>query len=106
MDKSIRNAVLRCTLMLGVLISAYAQAPDGTITGTVTDSSGAVVPNARVTVVNKANKTTRTLTANGTGLFSAPALPPGDYEVRAEMEGFRTTQRDASVVAGSTTTAD
>jgi Carboxypeptidase regulatory-like domain len=110
MEKSIRNAILRCTMIFGVFLSMgtgiYAQAPDGTITGTVTDSSGGVVPNARVTVVNKANNTTRATTANATGLFSAPALPPGDYEVRAEMEGFRTTQRDAPVVAGSTTTVD
>jgi hypothetical protein len=91
-------------LTIGTVV--YAQAPVGTITGTVSDSSGAVVPNASITITNKATNTARTLAANTSGIYSAPALPPGDYEVRAELEGFRTTQRDAQVVAGSTTTVD
>jgi len=72
----------------------------------VTDSTGAVVPSATITITNKANNVARNLTANAEGLYSAPALPPGDYEVRAEMQGFRTLLRDAQVIAGSATTVD
>jgi hypothetical protein len=110
MSKVIFRSSLQRVFAVGILLFAgialYAQAPDGTITGSVTDSSGAVIPGATVTVVDKANNTTRNLSANASGLYSAPALPPGNYEVRASMQGFRTTQRDAQVVAGSTTTVD
>lgn len=86
--------------------TAYGQAPTGTITGSVTDSSGAVMPGATVTIADKSTNTIRNLTANDSGLFSAPALAPGEYAVSAAMQGFRTTQRVAQVVAGSTTTVD
>jgi hypothetical protein len=55
------------------------QAPTGTILGTVTDSSGAVAPQATVTITNKSTSAARTLTANAEGLFSAPALLAGEY---------------------------
>src|SRR5579863_4326664 len=86
----------------GAMLSA--QTATGTITGTVTDASSAVVPSASVTVTNKATGIARTLTANAEGLFSAPALTAGDYEVRVEMQGFRTEVRPAQVLAGNTTT--
>ncbi len=87
-------------------VALYAQAPTGIITGTVTDESGAVVPNSTVTITNKATGFSRTLTTNATGLFSAPALSAGEYEVRVEMTGFRTLLRDATVLAGETTTVN
>ena len=80
--------------------------PLETILGTVKDESGAVVPNATITITNKATNVARSLTTNTEGLYSAPALQPGDYEVRAEMMGFRTLVRDALVTAGNNTTAD
>jgi hypothetical protein len=100
---SIRNVIF---LTVFALFAAYAQAPDGTITGTVTDSSGALIPGAAVAVTGSATNITRSLTSNASGLFSAPALPPGQYEVRVTMEGFSTTVRYADVVAGTTTTVD
>ena len=99
------TAIVCLVLCFGAL-SVLAQAPVGTITGTVTDATGAVVPSATITITNKATSVVRTLTANAEGLYSAPALVPGDYEVRAEMQGFRTLVRDAQVTAGSTTTVD
>ena len=94
-----------CTFLLSGSL-ALAQAPSGTITGTVTDSTGAVIPSAPVTITNKATGAARSVPANATGIYSAPALQPGDYSVRVELQGFRTLQRDASVAAGSTTTVD
>jgi len=85
---------------------ALAQAPTGIITGTLTDESGAVIPNATITITNKATGVARTLTTNAGGLYSAPALPAGDYEMRAEVSGFRTVVRDATVQAGETTTVN
>ncbi|MGD0438234.1 MAG: carboxypeptidase-like regulatory domain-containing protein, partial [Bryobacteraceae bacterium] len=87
-------------LFLATIAAAYAQAPGGTVLGTVRDESGAVIPNANITITNKATGLTRTVTTNSDGLYSAPALQPGDYEVRAEMQGFRTLLREATVTAG------
>ncbi len=66
----------------------------GTITGEVKDSTGLVVPGATVTVVNKATNATRTTASNEVGLFDFPALPPGTYNVKTELEGFKTATRD------------
>ena len=96
-----------CVLLaLMTCLVAFAQAPTGIITGTVTDETGAVIPNVTVTITNKTIGGTRTITTNAEGLYSAAALLAGDYEVRAEAPGFRTLQRDATVQAGETTTVN
>ncbi|MBZ5620938.1 MAG: carboxypeptidase regulatory-like domain-containing protein, partial [Acidobacteriia bacterium] len=82
------------------------QAPTGIITGTVTDESGAVIPNAKITITNKATDSVRSALANAEGFYSAPALPAGDYVVRCEQQGFRTLVRAATVEAGSTTSVN
>src|SRR5215813_1386241 len=78
-----RSAVLFVCLFCCLMRDMSAQAPVGTVTGTVTDSTGAVLPSATISITNKATSVARTLTANEGGLYSAPALAPGDYEVRA-----------------------
>jgi hypothetical protein len=93
-------------LALAIGSAAYAQAPTGTILGTVKDVSGAVIPNATITISNKSTNIVRTTVSNGDGSYSAPALQPGDYQVRAEMKGFRALVRDALVTAGNDTTTD
>lgn len=86
--------------------TVFAQTPTGTIAGTIRDESGAVIPNANITITNKDTGVARTATANPEGLYSAPALNAGNYEVRVEMQGFRTVVREALVTAGTTTTVD
>ena len=91
------------------LISATlltAQAPTGTISGTISDETGAVVPNAKVVVTNKASGAVRELTSGGDGVFSAPSLPAGEYDVRTEASGFRSMLRPAIVETGTTTTVN
>jgi hypothetical protein len=78
----------------------------GLITGTVTDQTGAVIPDAAVTIVDKGTGTERTIAANAEGIYSAPALQAGVYEVRAEVKGFRTLVRPATVEAGTSTTVN
>lgn len=96
-----------CVLLaLVTCLVSFAQAPTGIIAGTVTDETGAVIPNVTVTITNKATSVARTAQTNAEGLYSAPALLAGDYEVRAEAPGFRTLQRDATVQAGVTTTVN
>jgi len=85
-------------LMLGlVLLAAFAaEAPaqtQGEITGVITDSSGAVVPDTAVTVTNVATGATRRVITNEAGVYNFPALPPGVYTVRVEKSGFKAITR-------------
>src|SRR5215213_8319755 len=89
---------MRRTLWVGLTclllsVPAFAQTL-GTITGEVKDSTGGVVPGATVTVTNTATNATRTTQSNAVGLYDFPALPPGTYKVKSELEGFRTVERD------------
>jgi len=97
---------LTCLLSLAAVGALLAQAPTGTIAGTVTDESGAVVPNAKISIVNKDTGSTREMLAGADGTFSAAALPAGNYEVRAEAVGFRQLVQQAIVETGATTTAN
>ncbi|HEY7389161.1 MAG TPA: carboxypeptidase-like regulatory domain-containing protein [Bryobacteraceae bacterium] len=88
------------------MVAAYAQAPTGTILGTITDSSGAAVQTAVITVSNQATGTARKVAPNPFGLYNVPALQAGEYEVRIEAAGFQTVVRPATVQVGQNTTVD
>lgn len=75
--------------LLATAPRALAQVSTGTITGTVTDSSGAAVAGATVTVTQVAQNVSKTLTTNGYGLYEAKFLPIGGYVVTAEHAGFK-----------------
>jgi hypothetical protein len=95
--------------MLALLVTGlplYGQGATGAITGTVTDTSGAVVPNAKVTIINSATNVTRETSANSQGIYSAPSLDIGDYQVRVEVQGFRTQVQLATVNVGAISTVD
>src|SRR5262249_50360944 len=81
-------------------------APVGTISGAVTDETGAVIPNAQVVVKNKETNIERQTTTGADGRFAAPSLAAGQYEVRVEVKGFRPRVRETTVEVGWTTTAD
>jgi hypothetical protein len=68
----------------------YAQVVGATLSGTVTDASGAAVPNAHVSVRNTATGVTREVTVDAAGFYTAPNLQPGNYEVRFSASGFAT----------------
>jgi Carboxypeptidase regulatory-like domain len=73
----------------------------GDISGTVTDPSGAVVPNASVTVTSTANGQVKTATTNSSGDYRVPLLSPGTYKVSITAGGFETTTEQAVVSAGT-----
>jgi hypothetical protein len=79
--------------------TAHAQELRGKITGRVTDASGAVIPGATVTVKDVARATTSTLITNEDGLFDAPYLLPGNYQVAVELPGFKKALEDNVQVA-------
>src|SRR5215467_3766834 len=71
---------------------AIAQVAGATLSGTITDPSGAAIANAQLTITNKATGVTRPVTADFVGFYSAPNLLPGDYEVTVSATGFSTTR--------------
>jgi hypothetical protein len=73
-----------------LLIATFALAQTGSIQGTVTDSAGAVVQGAEVTVRNLGSNAVRTATSSGTGAYSIPSLVPGAYEITVKMASFKT----------------
>jgi hypothetical protein len=86
---------------------ATAQDIFGRIIGTVSDSSGATVANAKITITNEATQIARTVTADKNGYYVADDLPVGTYTVRAEQTGFRATAKIGNVlVAGGRLTVD
>src|SRR5206468_7443599 len=94
--RAMRRTLIAGLTWLLLCAPSFAQTL-GTITGEVKDSSGAVVPGATVTVVNKATNATRTTTSNEVGLFDFPALPPGGYTVKSELDGFKTATREVEL---------
>jgi hypothetical protein len=93
--------------VLGFAFTALAQVQNGAFTGTVTDPSGAAVPNAKVTITNLGTNASMTATTNNTGLFNARELPPGSYRLSVEAPGFKTfTNNNVPLNAGTTQRAD
>jgi hypothetical protein len=87
MLKYVLSAVL--SLALAAPAFAQSQAANGTIEGTVTDSSGGVLPGVTVTVSNLDTGLERSMVTNEKGLYRAPLLPLGAYRVVAEVQGFK-----------------
>lgn len=81
---------------------AFAQAVYGSIFGTVTDKSGAVVPNAAITVLDLSKGTTVTVTANENGLYRAQHLIPDTYRITAEAAGYSKSIVESVVVYADT----
>ena len=80
-----------CLVFLLLASSALSQTEKGSIVGTVTDVNGGVVADAIVTVTQLGNKTSQTFTTNSDGVYNAPFLNPGNYEVSATATGFSKT---------------
>jgi hypothetical protein len=89
------------TLLLCSVAFAQSTVSNGSISGTVTDATGAVVPNAKVTMTGPTGQTVHATTSNA-GTYSSGALVPGTYSVRAEAKGFKTTQMSLDVQVNNT----
>lgn len=85
-----RASMLASCLLVGGS-AALAQSDASSLSGTVTDASGAVLPNATVVIHSVATNTDRTITSNEGGSFTVPNLASGNYRVRVEAKGFQTT---------------
>jgi hypothetical protein len=89
-----RECLVLLLLAMTVLnVSVFGQGFTSSVLGTVTDTSGAIISQAAVTVTNRSTgTTTKTVTDSG-GHYTVPELPPGDYSVTVESPGFKTATR-------------
>lgn len=94
MDARTRIALTFLTLSLPVLSQRSATS----LSGTVTDSTGAVVPSVRLTATNTATGTATEVVANVSGFYVAAGLPPGLYRLRVQQQGFQTYTREDIVL--------
>ncbi|MEK7408458.1 MAG: TonB-dependent receptor [Acidobacteriota bacterium] len=86
------RSVVIAVLLLSLWLSSTplpAQSPAATLQGTVTDATGAVVPNAAITLVNEATNVRQTTQSNQKGDYYFSHLPPGPYKLSVEVAGFR-----------------
>jgi hypothetical protein len=84
---------------------ALGQAAYGNIIGTVTDATGAAVPNAKVTATDIAKGVTYSAAANASGYYTLNNLTPGDYRIAVEAQGFKTFQQESvPVIVGTSST--
>lgn len=89
MRRELYLATVGATLLLiFVARAAFSQSTFGSLTGVVTDSSGAVVPNAQVQVTNEGTGAIRTVATGSAGDFNVPSLDLGTYRVRITATGF------------------
>ncbi len=106
-----RSSVIHRTIgafVAGVVVAtaAWAQAPVGTIAGTVRDQSDAVVPGASITIRQQGTGVERHVISAADGTYSAPSLAAGGYEVVAVLTGFRTRRAEVTVATGRVVTLD
>lgn len=80
-------------VLFGFCATVVGQAVNATLLGTVTDSSGAAVSAAKVVITEMKTSVSRTTTTNESGNYEFPDLPPGQYEVAVEREGFKRSVR-------------
>src|SRR5882672_5406361 len=103
---------LRSIFVLGAILAlsailAYSQAVNATLLGTVTDSSGGVVANAKITISETNTGANRVGSTNESGNYTFPNLPPGTYSVTAEQPGFKKiTHAGVDVLVDTTTRVD
>ncbi len=95
--------ICAATLVVAVVILAsmsrlYAQTTAGEVTGTVIDSSGAVVPGATVTLTNTGTQIAKTMASNDSGNYVFVNVQPGTYELQVELSGFKTTKTQPFVI--------
>ena len=90
-----KHAIGAFAIALLLPAGAAAQSADATLTGTIKDPTGGVVPGVTITARNTGTNETRTAVTSPEGLYRLTNLPRGTYEVKAELEGFKTvTQSD------------
>src|SRR5215831_7550433 len=88
--------ILSCFALVVLCVSGVvAQVNRATITGTLTDASGAVIVGVEVSATNTGTNVVTTVSTNGDGIYTMPNLPPGTYAITFQKKGFKTVERPA-----------
>ena len=111
MEPKVRKSAVLCVLVSVVLCLIFAtpvtaQQVNATIQGRVQDSTGAGIPQAAVSAVNAATGLTRSVVAGSLGDYQIPLLPPGDYTVTVEKQGFQKSAKKVHVDVGASANLD
>src|SRR6202167_4070135 len=93
------TSLIALFFLLGQSSCVLGQVDEGAITGTVSDPTGAVIPNAQVTLLNTDQGLTLTTTTNGSGVYTFAPVRIGHYSVSAAAPGFTTTKQSNLQVA-------
>lgn len=102
--QAVKRSLLILALAVVVPMLTLAQTTtSGDIAGTISDPTGAVVPNVTVTISNEATAQSTTVTTNGSGYYRAANLRPGTYTIAATVAGFAPARRRADVAIGTVT---
>ncbi len=102
-----RNLLCLSLLCVLLLIALPALAQEATVVGTVTDATGAAVPNVSITITNAETGIARQLNTNDVGQYAAPGLKIGHYTVRVQASGFKVVERkDIALNVGDRTRVD
>ena len=104
--RALRRAALTLALLLSVVSVVAAQTETGRVTGVVMDSSGGVLPGVVVTARAVGSGATRTLVTDTNGQYLFASLPPGAYELKAELSGFRSADLKVLLTVGGSATAN
>jgi hypothetical protein len=91
-------SLLGLWLLLTLFAVSALAGPDGSVSGTITDASGGVIPKAMVTAKNVDTGIRQTVTTDSKGFYSFPSLPVGHYELEVEITGFKPYRRTAIVI--------
>ena len=89
----VRAAAMTVALLLAAG-SGFAQSTTGSFQGTITDPSGSALPGVAIVITNTATGLTRSTVTNQSGNYDASLLPPGTYNLTAELTGFQKVQRN------------
>src|SRR5216684_6323694 len=92
------HCVVACAVFSLFAAMVFAQTVTATISGTVKDSSGLVLPNAQIEVLNQDTGITRAMQSDTAGRYSAVLLPLGSYKVAVTVRGFQTESRTGIVL--------
>src|SRR6476646_4530594 len=91
--RTICVGLLVLVMICGAPTNIHSQVAGGTISGTVTDASGQVIKDVKITITNIATGVAREVTTNDEGFYSAPNLLPGTYEMKFSAAGFKAESR-------------
>ena len=98
--------LVTCVLSLSTGLLAQTTVGQGSIQGTITDPSGAVVGGAKITITHKETGQVQTTTSTNSGTYNSGGLIPGDYVLRVEAKGFRTAERAFAAQVGVTSSGN